>query len=286
MKNRYKLTIAYEGTPYVGWQFQKNGLSIQQVLEETFHKIVGQKIRPAGAGRTDSGVHAVGQVAHAELAWDHSAEDLQKALNSFLPEEIRIVALETVPNTFHAQRDAQQKWYRYVVHQGKIPLIFERDRAWSLYHPLNLTAMKKGAQALEGRHDFASFQGAGSSVKTTVRRLNKIDIFKEEYTGWPYMGRVLSQRRPSVRGYPARGQPAERHRRATRSQSQTYFIFDFLGEGFLRQMVRNLVGSLVEVGQGKMSVSDLKKVLAAKDRKKAGCCAPPQGLYLMKVYYE
>lgn len=255
MQQRYKLTIAYDGTDYVGWQIQKNGISIQAKLAAALQHITGQEIRPIGAGRTDAGVHAVGQVAHAALRWRHSAADLMKALNSHLPEDIRVRTVERVDPHFHAQKGATQKWYRYVIYEGSESLLFERRYAWHVGRSLKVSVMWAGAKILKGRHDFASFQGSGASVKTTVRNLSRITIRRSRYLTWP--GR----------------------------DEGSWLLFDFYGEGFLKQMVRNIVGTLVEVGRGEISPTQVKSVLQVRDRKKAGICAPPHGLYLMQVDY-
>jgi tRNA pseudouridine38-40 synthase len=181
LSQRYKLTIAYDGTNYVGWQIQKNGLAVQAVLEKALRRISGETIRPVGSGRTDAGVHALAQVAHFDLNWGHTALDLQKALNSLLPVDIVIRDVEAVSADFHAQKSAQEKWYRYVicsrpraVHEPPLP--FMRDYAWHFDSPLRIGMMRKAAKHLQGRHDFKSFQGSGGMVKTTVRTLKKIVI--------------------------------------------------------------------------------------------------------------
>lgn len=185
---RYKLTLAYDGTNYVGWQIQPNGPSIQATLEAALKKVAADASRPVGSGRTDSGVHALGQVAHVGLVWPHPPEALHKALNSLLPADIRVLRVEAVANGFHAQRSTQEKWYRYVVREGAIhesPLLFSRHFAWGVSGPLNLTQMRQAARPLVGRHDFASFQGSRAAVKTTVRTLRRIKIATSKESGLP-----------------------------------------------------------------------------------------------------
>lgn len=267
MKQRYKFTLAYDGTNYVGWQHQKNGTSIQEKLTDAIGVITGRKVRPIGTGRTDSGVHALGQVAHVDLDWNHSKKDLLKALNSLLPVDIRVINVAVCHNDFHAQKDAEEKWYRYVIHEGiqqDAALLFERAYAWGVTQPLNLTVMREAAKILIGTHDFKSFQASGSSVKTTVRTINKIRISREKKTPWPFF-------QSSSLPFP--------------QSPNHYILFDFFATGFLKQMVRNIVGVLVAVGRGTLNPKDMEKILQAKDRKKAGFCAPPHGLYLMKVTY-
>ncbi len=270
MKQRFKLILAYDGTAYVGWQHQQNGISIQEKLANALRKINKSAIRPIGSGRTDAGVHALAQVAHVDLEWRHTAEELRKALNSLLPADIQIHNVEAVTKDFHAQKSAREKWYRYAIYQpGRAqqaaPLLFERAYAWQVDYPLKIAAMRQAARILMGRHDFASFQGSGASVKTTVRHLKRIKITRAKRLPWPRLTVGAPLAAPMNGGH--------------------WLFFDFIGEGFLKQMVRNLVGTLVEVGQGKLNTSDVKRILKAKDRKKAGHCAPPLGLYLMRVSY-
>ncbi len=268
MSTRFKLTISYDGRDYVGWQSQRNGVSIQDTLGTAFENISGTFIRPQGSGRTDAGVHAVAQVAHVDLSWAHSVEALQRALNSALPNDIYVSEVVEAEHGFHAQHSARKKWYRYVVYESgreAPPPIFSRGYVWDCSCALKLTTMREVARQLVGTHDYASFQGSGASVKTTVRTLNKITINRGLDLKWPY-----SLAAPALFDEANNGQ---------------YLVFDFVGNGFLKQMVRNLMGLLIEVGQGKRTVAEVKQVLQACDRKKAGLCAPPYGLYLMKVDY-
>jgi len=269
---RYKLTIAYDGTNYAGWQLQKNGVSIQQKLREALTRLDHPDLCPTGSGRTDAGVHAQGQVAHVDLSWEHGEQALKSALNNFLPEDIRVSAAQEVADDFHAQKDASKKWYRYVIACSQEPLLFQRHYLWQLPQTLDVGAIQAAAAFLVGEHDFASFQAARSSVKATVRCLEQIELSTGP-AGWreeSFDPRVHA----SGQMIPKRQDPALQ-----------YVVFDFIGNGFLKKMVRNIVGTLVEVGRGRLEPNKLQTILQAKDREAAGPCAPARGLCLMEVYY-
>jgi tRNA pseudouridine38-40 synthase len=211
-----------------------------------------------------------------------------------LPADIRVVEIVVASSDFHAQKSAKQKWYRYVIYLGA-PLLFERHSAWQLNQSLKIGAMREAAKILAGRHDFTSFQGSGASVKTTVRELGMIKIKRMEHFPWPYVecsgwpacvAEATSSRRRPEESFDVR--PPRRTQAISEGQDPQkgyWILFDFIGSGFLKQMVRNIVGTLVEVGRGDLLPQDVTKILKARDRKKAGFCAPPQGLYLMKITY-
>jgi tRNA pseudouridine38-40 synthase len=241
-----RMTVAYVGTPFSGWQVQRRGDTIQGLLESALGKILACPTRVAGAGRTDAGVHARAQVAHFEARLSRPIEDLLISLNSLLPKEIRVEKLTRARRGFHARLDARGKHYRYQLLTARKASPFEAPFvAGCSGPPPDLTLMCQGAEILLGRHDFAAFCGSGSAVKTTVRTIKRLD---------------LARRRDTI-------------------------MFDVEGDGFLRHQVRNVVGTLIEVGQGKRTPSSLKTVLLSKDRRQAGATAPAAGLCLMKVYY-
>ena len=246
---KIKLTIAYDGTAYQGWQVQKTGLGVQQKIEEALAKLFPSAKRIRGSSRTDTGVHALGMVADVDIPkaeWKMSLRKLPIALNAWLPDDIRIVAARRMPADFHARFDAAGKQYRYFVwnHTAMNPLL--RRHAWHLPHSLNLAAMRAGAARLIGRHDFRSFAATHTyEIKDTVRTLTRCDVKRN--------GPLLT--------------------------------FTIEGDGFLYKMCRGLVGTLVQLGRGKFSETDLRQMLAARDRRAAGMSAPAHGLVLWKVFY-
>jgi len=242
-----KLTLSYDGTNYVGWQRQENGLSVQQVVEEAFAPLVGTGGPPtiAGAGRTDAGVHALAQVASATLDIDLTVASIRRALNVRLPADVRVLDVEDAAPGFHAQFHATGKSYRYRLALAPVVSPFERWFVWHLPDLRGVEAMRQAAGALVGRHDFASFQAGGTAIRDTTRTLSRVALHQ---TG-----------------------------------SELHIEID--GDGFLRHMVRIVVGTLVEVGAGTRSPDDLPGILAARDRRAAGATAPPNGLTLVGVQY-
>lgn len=240
-----KLTIAYDGTAYAGWQRQLNGLAIQQVIEEALAPMVGHVPTIAGAGRTDAGVHALGQVASVHVDFDHAPSAVQRAMNVRLPADIRLVGVVEAAPGFHAQYHASGKSYRYRI--ATLPVLSPFDR-WFVWHaPMrrDLEAMRQAARLFLGTHDFASFQGRGASVSDTVRTLTRCDV---------------------------REQAGE-------------IVIDVEGDGFLRHMVRTIAGTLSEIGAGARPVESVPEMLAARDRTAAGLTAPASGLTLVAVRY-
>jgi len=259
-----KLTLAYDGTAYVGWQRQLNGLSVQARLEEALARLEGQPVAAAAAGRTDAGVHAVGQVVGVTLVRPMEEEALARALNGLLPADIRVLAIEPVPPAFHARYSARAKTYQYRIMNGGVIGPFERPYVWAVAPPLDVAAMAAAARRLEGRHDFASFQAAGSGVQDTVRTI-----------AW---SRVLgAEDRPA----PAAAAPCGWLHAGT----GRLLVYEITGDGFLRHMVRAIVGTLVEVGTGRRTPASVDELLTVRDRARAGPTAPPQGLCLVRVDY-
>ena len=242
-----KLTLAYDGTNYVGWQRQPGGVSIQQLIEEAVAPLAGGTPAVAGAGRTDAGVHAIGQVASVSLDSTLPAATLVRALNFRLPADVRVLQVEDAPDGFHARFHAVGKRYRYRVAIAPVLPPFDRYFVWHAPEPRDLGAMQSAAGALAGRHDFASFQAAGGDTEPedTVRTIRELAI------------------------------------RATADE----LTFEVEGDGFLRHMVRAMVGTLLEIGAGRRSAASITSLLAARDRQAAGRTAPAQGLTLVEVSY-
>jgi tRNA pseudouridine38-40 synthase len=244
---RICLDLEYEGTRYHGWQVQTNAVTVQAVLEEALFRILEERTRVIGAGRTDAGVHAWGQVAHFNTDKAIENQALLRAMNSLLPADIAVRAVTEPSPAFHARRSALKKRYEYWVRNDSLPSVFSRRFEWHLKRPLDIEGMRRAAVCLVGRHDFSSFQASGSRAGTDpVRNLGLLDI---ESCG---DGRVR---------------------------------FAVEGDSFLRHMVRILVGTLVEVGLGRIREQEVCEILAARDRQRAGATAPAQGLFLKWVRY-
>lgn len=242
----HKLTIAYRGTEFSGWQCQPGKRTVQESLETALEKIWRQKISLQGSGRTDTGVHAMGQVASFNAPRLHNAVVLQRALNANLPRDVRVVRCRLLSPAFHARFDAIGKTYRYLILNHLVQDPFTLDTHWHVPRPLDLPAMRRAARMLLGEHDFASFtSNPGYERESTVRTMRRATIARH--------GHVLS--------------------------------FHFSADGFLYRMVRNLVGGLVKVGLGKMTADDYGRILRARSRSEAPANAPACGLYLMNVNY-
>ena len=250
-----KLIIAFDGTGFSGWQRQTNALTVQGVIEEKLRKMTSEEVALHGAGRTDAGVHALGMPAHFTTETSISAEAFQKGLNSLLPDDIQILSSEDVPLAFHSRINAFCKLYRYYFTTVEICLPTRRLYCAHVPGMKDIEALRKSLSCLEGAHDFSSFEAVGS--------------------------RDLSQ----VGG---RGATREIFSATVNclDESHAEWYIDICGDGFLRKMVRNIVGTLFEVGYGRMSIQDFGHVLQAKDRNMAGPTAPACGLFLKKVYYK
>jgi len=242
----FKLTVAYDGTGFVGWQRQASGASVQQALEHALAELAGGPVAVAGAGRTDAGVHALAQVASCAIDRPVDAATIVRAVNARLPAAIRLLAAEEAPPTFHARFGARAKTYQYRLWNGEVLDPFERSYAWHVPGALDLAAMAEAARCLEGRHDFAAFQAAGGAAHSTEREVMRSEVARA---------------------------------------AGSLVTYEVCGNGFLRHMVRAMVGSLVEIGRGRRSPAWLADVLAARDRTRAGPTAPAQGLFLVRVEY-
>ena len=249
-----KLTIQYDGTNYVGWQRQAQGISIQGLLEEAFFPFEGDPLSVHGAGRTDAGVHALGQVASVRTRTEHSCATLQRAFNSVLPVDVRVVAVEDAAPDFHARFSAVSKTYEYRIVQGPFVSPFDQRYVWHVTGRLDVEAMRLAAQALLGRHDFAAFQSVGGDVHTSERTILQIDVL-EDAAG---LGTSTTSRPLVIR---------------------------VTGDGFLRHMVRTIAGTLADVGLGRWQPEKVTEILASRDRARAGRAAPAAGLFLVDVNY-
>jgi tRNA pseudouridine38-40 synthase len=262
-----KATIAYDGGPFVGWQRQARGVSIQGLIEAAFTRLTGAETVVTGAGRTDAGVHALGQVASVRIAGALAIEELWRGLNALLPAEVRIVALEEAPADFHARYGARRKRYAYRVTRSPVLSPFTRRYAWHVTHPLDVDAMTGALGALLGTHDFAAFQATGSRVRETVRTLSEVWLG----AGEPPALAIRGPHGPSALGVAWDG-----------DQALTLLL---TGDGFLRHMVRTIAGTLVEIGRGRWPPAYMADLLASRDRRRAGPTAPPHGLFLVDVEY-
>ena len=266
---RIKLTLQYKGTNFKGWQIQANGLAVQEVLQKTLHRLFQKKITVIAASRTDSGVHAMRQVAHCDLPEGITAvpNRLRYQLNSLLPPDIAVTSVEEVAGSFHAQKSAKRKIYDYQILNSPVPSPFLADYVWQNFKPLDVEKMKKAAKVLVGEHDFSSFAASDRSTKTSVRKIYRVVI--------------ASDRRE--RSNPVA--PSGLLRYARDDADGRMITITLEGNGFLKQMVRNIVGTLVDVGRGRTSVAQFRRILASKDRRAAGRCAPARGLILREVIY-
>jgi tRNA pseudouridine38-40 synthase len=241
-----ELTLSYDGTDFFGWQRQPDRRTVQQVLEEAIGRLTGVASNTNASGRTDAGVHAVGQVVHFFTTSRHPPETFVKALNAMLPPDVRVKEACDVPQSFHATLDAKAKLYRYVIDNGRVADPFQSRHAWHVFPPLDAMAMHAAAQSLRGRHDFHSFETNWPNRMSSVRTITHIAVNRVGDFVW----------------------------------------VDVEADGFLYNMVRSITGTLVEVGKGKWPASKVAEALAAEDRREAGPTAPPQGLFLVRVRYR
>ena len=243
---RYKLTIEYDGSPFVGWQRQDNGPSVQQALQDAIKAFSGEDITVNGAGRTDTGVHALGQVAHIDLSRNWRTDVVRDAINAHIrPLPVSVLACEAVSEDFDARFSAVKRYYKYVIINRRSPPAVERGRVWHVARALDAQAMHAAAQCLTGQHDFTTFRAAECQSKSPVKTLDCLDVTQS-------------------------GDRIEIHASAL---------------SFLHHQIRSITGSLEHVGSGKWSAADLQAALGARDRMRCGVVAPPQGLYLHKVRY-
>jgi tRNA pseudouridine38-40 synthase len=251
----FKLTLAYDGADFSGWQWQPGRRTVQEEFERAWREITGETVRVTASGRTDAGVHAAGQVVGVESATRLSPDELIGGLNAKLPPDAAVRSIELAPDGFHATTDAKRKRYRYTIYNDRRRPVFWRRYTWHVPQALDAEAMHRAAQSLVGTHDFVSFQSAGSERESTVRT-----IFAAEATA------------------AGAGQGGA-------SESDALIHIEVEGDGFLYNMVRSIAGTLVEVGRGRQSEHWIAEVIAARDRTAAGQTAPSQGLTLLHVIY-
>lgn len=240
-----KITLEYDGSCFSGWQIQPRKTTVQQTVQDILQKVTQENVKLVGASRTDTGVHALGQVAHFRTKSRIPIDKLFIALNGLLPPQISVKAVAEAEADFHAIRSAKRKTYRYVIRNAKARSALQRLRAWHVWDPLDLPSMRRAARALVGRRDFSAFRGTQSDTKTSIRQVLSVGI----------------------------------------RRSGEDLVIEIVGDGFLKYMVRNIVGTLVNVGKGKLSPRDFREIVASRDRKKAGATAPAFGLYLVEVRY-
>lgn len=243
---RYKLTIEYDGTPFAGWQRQANGRSVQEAIEDAVADFSGEQVTIGGAGRTDAGVHALGQVAHLDLAREWPADTVLSALNFHLqPEPVAVLAAELVADDFDARFSAKTRHYRYRIINRRAPLTIDAGRAWRVKAPLDAEAMHAAAQLLTGSHDFTTFRTVDCQAKSPVKTLDRLSVRRQDEE----------------------------------------IVIEASARSFLHSQVRSIAGSLRLVGEDRWSADDLSDALAAMDRKACGPVAPAEGLYLLRVDY-
>lgn len=244
---RYKLLIEYDGTPFVGWQRQKDGLSVQEVLEKALSVCLRQNITIFGSGRTDTGVHAKGQVAHFDSNVEINCFKVRESLNALVrPHPVTIISVEQVADTFHARFEAKERTYIYRILNTRYPPSLERNRVWWYSRILDETKMNEAAQLLIGKHDFSTFRASECQAKSPVKTIDFIKIIRQN----------------------------------------DEVIMTIKARSFLHHQVRNIIGSLVNVGNGKWDINDFKRAFEAKDRKAGGQTAPACGLYFVSVKYN
>jgi tRNA pseudouridine38-40 synthase len=267
----WKLTLAYDGTEFRGWQVQPGERTIQGELQAALGRVTGESPLPQGSGRTDAGVHALGQVASFALAAPIPAENLQRALNRTLPPSIRILEARAVPNVFHARHSAVAKTYEYRVFQGTIcpPTLARYVYAYSW--PMDVAALQTSARLIEGEHDFLSF--AATDPDLTTRNLESSSERDMET-------KVLPAPLTTIRTIYSSGWEERR------TEAGALLVYRVRGSGFLHHMVRNLVGTMLEVGRSKLRASQIPEILAARSRDAAGPTAPARGLFLVSVEYD
>lgn len=244
-KKRVRLTVAYDGTNYHGWQIQPNGITIESELTRCLEALFHEKVEIIGASRTDSGVHALGNIAVFDTSARMPAEKIAYALNQRLPEDIRIQKSEEVPPDWHPRHVESRKTYEYRIYRGQFPLPTKRLYSLFTYHDLDVNRMKEAVAYLEGEHDFKSFCQVGAQVQSTVRTIYSAEVLEQEND----------------------------------------LVIRICGNGFLYNMIRIITGTLMEIGQGKRDPMDMVRIIEARDRQAAGPTAPPQGLTLIKYEY-
>ena len=253
---KIRLLLEYDGTAYHGWQIQKEGLTLQGIIEEKIFNITDSHSRVIGASRTDAGVHALGQVATFRTESKLDSQTIKKALNALLPEDIRALDVSEVDNSFHPRNDVRRKSYFYIISNQKKPSAFVHKYAWTVRQFLDFKSMEEASHILIGRYDFSSFMGAGSDIRNSVREIFSLKI--EKFDEIDFM---------------------------TACMKGKFIKITIEADGFLRHMARNIVGTLVEIGRGRMASHRMEEILQAWNRRLAGPNVPPNGLFLEKIFY-
>ncbi len=260
-----RLRLSYDGTGYVGWQVQPNGSSVQSCLETAIGQLTGTATRVTAAGRTDSGVHAVGQVVNFTIDSDIPCSNIRSGLQHFLPDDIVVIEVDEVADDFHSTYAALGKWYRYVIHNARPRHPFLHRYAWQYEAELDIEAMQEAARRLVGTHDFRAFETQHPNRATSVRTIHRLDVARHnQFSTWSL--------------WPVDDEPAE--------DAGPFIWIDIAADGFLYNMVRAITGTLVQVGRGRMTGDELTTVLTDGTRDDAGETAPACGLYLMRVEYD
>ena len=243
---RYKITIEYDGTPFVGWQFQKNGLSIQEILQNAIFNFSKEKVVITGAGRTDSGVHALAQVAHFDLKKQINKKRFLPGINQHIGNKpVTVLQINKTNKNFHARFDAKKRTYQYTIINRQSPLALQKNKAWHIRKKLNVKDMKKGAKLLLGTHDFSTFRASSCGAKSPIKTIEKISIKK----------------------------------------NKDKLILEFTSKSFLQQQVRSMVGCIKYVGEGKWKLDDFEQIFRSKKRIRCAPPAPACGLYLKNISY-
>lgn len=241
-----KLTLEYDGAGFSGWQVQPGFRTVQSELEKSLNTLCREDVSTVAAGRTDAGVHALGQVASFRTKSDHGCRVFAKGLNALLPADVVVTSAEEVSSDFHARKSARGKWYRYLVRDGSVRSALCRGRSWEVPWALDVCYMRLASQALLGTHDFTSFRSSSCEAKNPVREMRRIEIFRSPFG---------------------------------------FVVMQFWAQAFLKQMARAIAGTLVDVGRGRTDAGQVGEILAGRDRALAGPTAPAEGLYLFKVDY-
>ena len=243
---RYQIKVEYDGTNFVGWQYQKNGLSIQEILQRAIFQFSREKVTVTGAGRTDAGVHAIGQIAHFDLKKKIKKKNFILGVNQYIGNNpVTILNIIKTDNNFHSRFDAKKRTYQYVIINRQSPLALEKNKAWHIRKKLDLKSMKKGARLLLGTHDFSTFRASSCGAKSPIKTLRRVSIKKKK----------------------------------------DKLIFKFISKSFLQQQVRSMVGCIKYLGEGKWELDEFKKAFESKNRLKCAPPAPSYGLYLTKINY-
>jgi tRNA pseudouridine38-40 synthase len=253
---KIRLLVEYDGTAYHGWQVQKDRVTVQSVIEDRVLKVTGKRARVLGASRTDAGVHALAQVATFRTESRLDAGTIKRAMNAVLPQDIRILDVTSADDSFNPRDDAIKKRYFYIIANQRISSAFMFRYSWIVPQALEVGAMEEASKALIGKHDFSSFMGSGSDIKDTVREIDSIHIETPQEIDFMTAG---------IRG--------------------NFVKISVEANGFLRHMVRNIVGTLAEIGRGRIPRAGMTEILESLDRKQAGQTAPPNGLFLERIYY-